>query len=154
MAKAQTAKAKPSEQPAPEDINREKINLPALDIEVPRYEKTRRGRPTDYKPEYCELVQELGMKGWSLAQIAAYLGHGRKTLYNWMDEHEEFLHAITQAHDLALAWWEHAGQNGMFMTSFSANAWGLQVRNRFSKDYQDKRELAVTGHEDAIDKLK
>ena len=103
------------------------------------------GRPSDYDPSFCAIVIECGEKGYSRAQIAAYIGICRKTLHNWEQEYPEFLHATTQAKDLALAWWEHAGQKGMFMTGFSANAFGLQMRNRFPEDYRDFKSVAHTG---------
>lgn len=116
-----------------------KADLPAIEILPPAT-----GRPTSYDPAFCERVQELGGLGYSRAQIAADLGVSRETTYNWEKVHPEFLDAMTRARDLALAWWEHAGQRGMFMTGFSANAWGLQVRNRFPEDYREKREVDST----------
>lgn len=116
----------------------------------------KRGRPTSYDPAYCDAVIDLGAKGKSRAQIAASLSVCRSTLANWEKQHEDFLVAMTRAKDLELAWWEEAGQRGMFMTGFSANAFGLQIRNRFPADYQDKKiqDVNLTTHEQALEKLK
>jgi hypothetical protein len=36
------------------------------------------GRPTNYKPEYCDRVVELGTKGYSQAMIIADIGAGSR----------------------------------------------------------------------------
>lgn len=112
------------------------------------------GRPPAYHPRHCARVQELGALGYSRAQIAADIGVARQTLGDWEDAHPDFGAAMERARDLELAWWEHAGQQGMFLTGFSTTAWGLQVRNRFPEAYRDKKELDVTvTHEDALEQL-
>lgn len=103
------------------------------------------GRPTKYDPDYCQRVQELGGRGYSRAQIAADLGVARDTLYQWERRHKDFAVAMRLARDLSLAWWEHAGMRGMFHSGFSANAWGLQMRNRFPEDYRDRRDVEHSG---------
>lgn len=108
--------------------------------------KAKTGRPTDYRSEHCARVIELGRLGKSRAQIAADLDISRQTLDNWQTANPEFLEAMTRARDLSLAWWETAGQEGIFERSFNAQAWGLQVRNRFPEDYRDKHELHHTGN--------
>ena len=55
------------------------------------------GRPSKYDSAYCEQVIELGKLGKSVEQIACQLNVGTKTLYNWRDENEEFLHALDMA---------------------------------------------------------
>lgn len=102
------------------------------------------GRPTDYLPEYCERVIELGTLGYSHAMIAAELGVARKTLYNWQDEHPEFLHAIMHARDLAQAWFERKGMIGMEQQGFNASLWAKQVSCRFPDDYTDKSKTDIT----------
>jgi transposase len=103
--------------------------------------KARVGRPTKYTESFCERVIELGSAGKSKAQIAAALGVSRQTLDNWAEEHPEFLDAIKYARDLALAWWEDRGQEGLFKgKSFNALAYIFQMKNRFREDYGDRTE--------------
>lgn len=101
--------------------------------------KSQGGRPTDYRPEHCSRVIELGREGKSRAQIAAALDVARETISNWEKAHPEFLGAMTRAHDLALAWWEDQGQTGIWSSpmsrSLNAAAYGLQMRNRFQAEY-------------------
>lgn len=100
--------------------------------------KRGRGRPTDYRPEMCDTVIECGHMGYSRAQIARALDVAVSTLADWEAVHPEFAAAMTRAHDLALAWWEDAGQRGITMGSFfNAAAFGLQLRNRFPKHYRN-----------------
>lgn len=81
----------------------------------------------------------LGREGKSRAQIAATLDQARQTLHDWEKAHPAFLDAMKRAHDLALAWWEDQGQQGIWSSPMSrtlnAAAYGLQMRNRFSAEY-------------------
>ena len=48
------------------------------------------GRPTKYKPEYCEELVEFMAQGYPYECFAATIGVGRSTLYDWEKEHQEF----------------------------------------------------------------
>ncbi len=112
-------------------------------------EKRPVGRPTDYKPEYCQRVIELGRLGKSKAQIAANLDVARQTMEDWARAHPEFLDAITRARDLALAWWEDQAQVGLVTEpgtgTFNASLWSKSVSCRFPDDYRDNSRHEVTG---------
>lgn len=100
------------------------------------------GRPTDYRPEYCERAIELGRLGKSKAQIAAEFDVSRQTLDNWIDAHPEFLDAMARARDLALAWWEDQGQGGIHLGGqFNANLWSRSMAARFPDDYTERKHL-------------
>jgi hypothetical protein len=103
--------------------------------------KNKGGRPTDYRPEYCAKVIELGRLGKSKAQIAAALDVSRQTMLNWTNTHAEFLDAVKRAEELALGWWEDAGQAGLTSKGFNATAFIFQMKNRFREDYRDRQEL-------------
>lgn len=104
-------------------------------------------RPTLYRPEHCELVVELGRQGKSHAQIAATLDVSRQTLHNWAAVHPEFLDAITHARDLAQAWFEDKGQEGLDRAGFNASLWAKQVSCRFPDDYTDRQKRELTGRD-------
>ena len=109
-------------------------------------ERKKIGRPTLYDPSFCEQVVELGSQGKSKAQIAAALNVDRVTINAWCLEHPEFSHSVTRARELAQAWWEDLGQEGVTMgTKFNANAYSLQVRNRFPEEWRDRTENVVSG---------
>jgi hypothetical protein len=103
------------------------------------------GRPTDYRPEYCERVIELGKLGKSHAQIAAALDVSRMTLYRWAEADPKFSDAITHARDLAQAWFEDKGQEGLTTPGFNASLWAKQVSCRFRDDYTDTQRRELTG---------
>lgn len=107
--------------------------------------KKGRGRPSDFKPEYCDAVIALGREGKSKAQLAAALDVSRQTIENWADRHPEFMDALTRARDLALAWWEEQGQAGIWSKEFNAPAFIKQMQARFRDDYGDKVDHTVKG---------
>lgn len=65
-----------------------------------------RGQPTLYKPEYCELLIKHMASGRSFESFAATIGTSRKTLYNWRDANEDFLHALEAGRDAHLKFME------------------------------------------------
>jgi hypothetical protein len=88
------------------------------------------GRPSLYKPEYCEKVIELGKQGCSPAEIASEFDVDRVTLRNWAEENSEFFTALTRAKIHEQAWWERAGKNGMVADKFNAQVWAKSVSAR------------------------
>lgn len=105
------------------------------------------GRPSKYKPEYCETVIELGKQGDSIAQMASYFDVTRQTLENWASEHPEFLAALNRAKVHCQAWWEKAGREGMFLGGggFNAAVWKKSMEARFREDYTERSEVHQTG---------
>lgn len=107
-----------------------------------------RGRPSTYRPEYCELVVELGSKGKSRTQIAAHIGVLRETLTDWGTANRDFAVALKVAKEREQAWWEEMGQMGLSMgKSFNATAFIFQMKNRFRADYTDVHRLEHSGDE-------
>jgi transposase len=103
------------------------------------------GRPTDYMPEHCDVVIALGKQGKSYTQIAVNLDISKKTLYNWADEHPEFLHALERARECAQDWWETKGQQGLDADKFNASVWAKSMSCRFPDDYSDKNKVEHSG---------
>lgn len=108
------------------------------------------GRPSKYDPSFCDLILDLGAEGKSKAQIAAALGVNRDTLNEWCKQHADFSVAIKGAADLALAWWENAGQTNMTRQGFNATAFIFQMKNRFRDDYRDASEVTGKDGKDLI----
>ena len=101
------------------------------------------GRPTDYDSSYCERAIEFGRAGKSRAYIAAQFGVARQTLHNWEATYPEFLDAMDYARDLAQAWWEDKGQDGLTQQGFNASIWSRSMAARFQDDW---REVKATEH--------
>lgn len=55
------------------------------------------GRPTTYKPEYCDLLIEHMAEGRSFESFGKVAKCGKDTLYRWLKAHEEFQDAFTRA---------------------------------------------------------
>lgn len=71
------------------------------------------GRPTKYKPEYCEMVIEHMRTGKSLNSFAASLRTHRSVLYKWMDQFSEFRDACQTAQALSQEWFEDFAAQAM-----------------------------------------
>lgn len=99
------------------------------------------GRPTDYRPEYCEMLIRHMEQGNSFETFAAIVGSTKKTVYNWKNQFPDFLHAFEQGAVLSELWWERQTKNGLFsMNGISMNPtiYRLNMINRFN--WKDKAE--------------
>jgi len=107
--------------------------------------KPKIGRPTDYKPEYCDRVVEMGKKGLSMVQMAAKLGQARNTLDAWGKKHGPFMDALTRARTEAQNWWETEGMNSLNKDKFQSSVWRTSMQARFREDYTERRDHTVGG---------
>jgi hypothetical protein len=64
------------------------------------------GRPSQYKPEYCDMVIEAAADGFSLTAFAGMIRVSMETVYRWMTTHTEFSEAVTRAMPARTLWWE------------------------------------------------
>ncbi len=103
------------------------------------------GRPTLYRPEYCELVQTEMAKGYSLGGFAGSLGVSRQTITQWMQDYPEFSGAVSAAKTARLRQWETAAMKSAFTTeggSPTTIIFGL--KNAGSDDWVEKSEVKQT----------
>ena len=56
------------------------------------------GQPSKYKPEYCKMLIDHMAKGFSFETFGADILVGRRTLYQWVDEHLDFREAKEVGH--------------------------------------------------------
>lgn len=103
------------------------------------------GRPSKYKPEYCEVVIKLGKEGKSLVQMAAHFDISRQTIDNWAENNPDFLEALLRAKVHAQNWWEDAGMKGMVGDKFNAAVWKKSMEARFREDYTERKEVTGEG---------
>lgn len=66
----------------------------------------RRGRPTEYRPEYCQLVIEKMAEGLSLTAFAGFIRVSKQSIYEWIGEHREFSDAVSRARSARVLWLE------------------------------------------------
>ena len=55
------------------------------------------GRPTDYRPEYCDEVVSFMADGKHVIEFAAHVGVAKSTVYKWAEELPEFSDALKKA---------------------------------------------------------
>jgi hypothetical protein len=59
------------------------------------------GRPTAYKPEYCELAHNYCLLGATAEELAGFFDVTRGTINNWIATIPEFAMALREGRDLA-----------------------------------------------------
>jgi hypothetical protein len=101
------------------------------------------GRPTLYKPEYCQMLIDHMAQGFSFESFAAVTNTTRETLYHWCDSQPDFLHAKKEATMHCMMFWEKLGINNVLnieeqydrferrSKSLNSAVWIFNMKNRF-----------------------
>lgn len=107
-------------------------------------EKRPVGRPTDYKPEYCDLVIEHMAKGYSFESFAGLVDAHKDTIYEWLKSHPEFTDAKKKATDKCRLFWESVGIEGVWNhpeeKTLNTGNYVFQMKNRFK--WTDRVEVS------------
>jgi hypothetical protein len=106
------------------------------------------GRPTKYKPEFCDIVIKCGREGMGKAEMAAQLEIAYSNFDIWQHEHPEFQDAVKEAVRQSQAWWERQGRLATFgsIPGFNATSYIFQMKNRFKEDWREKQDVDVTSN--------
>lgn len=104
-----------------------------------------KGRPSGYKPEYCDKVIEMGKNGASKTEMADALETTVRTLYNWMEANPDFLHAMERAEQKAEIWWAEQGKKALWTPGFNTAAWSRAMSARFPKTWRENKNVELTG---------
>ena len=99
------------------------------------------GRPTKYKPEYCDLVIEIGERGGWLSEMAEACDVVRSQMDVWAEAHPEFSEALTRAKQKAQAWFEEQGRDGLTAERFNAQLWQKQMQARHRSEYTERQHI-------------
>lgn len=75
------------------------------------------GRPTDYKDEYCQMLIDHMEQGKSFETFAAKLRTSVKTIYRWLQSHDDFCQAKEIGESLSREFWESHGIDGLYSTT-------------------------------------
>ena len=62
---------------------------------------TKQGRPTLYRPEYCEQARKLCQLGATDLEMADFFGVDVRTFYRWKAEHDDFCQSVKIGKDVA-----------------------------------------------------
>jgi len=124
------------------------------------------GRPTDYRPEYCELLLEHMAKGYSMESFAAVVDVDKGTLYDWMKANAPFHHAAMRGKEKSRLYWERKSMEHMegiqnlspemleaaerigawpSAPAFNANHWKFNMINRFRDEWVDRTSNEISG---------
>ena len=104
-----------------------------------------KGRPSDYKPEYCDDAIRLGEDGAARVDIAKHCRVSVKTLYNWMAQYPDFLQAMELAEMYSHAWWAEQGKKALWTPGFNTAAWSRSMGARFPREWRENKNVEVTG---------
>lgn len=107
-----------------------------------------RGRPSKYKPEYCQLLIEHMEKGFSFESFAGIVGTCRQTIYTWTEDYPEFLDAKKEASGRCQVFWEEQGLKGLWNQhqgkNLNTSNWIFQMKNRFGWKDRVESEHSVS----------
>lgn len=101
------------------------------------------GRPTDYKPEYCDEVIVAGQEGLSLTAFAGMIDVCRATINNWMAEHPEFLEATKRHQAKRTAYLERTLLSSEQGPKVTARIFAL--KNADPENWKDKQDVEHSG---------
>lgn len=99
-------------------------------------------RPTEYRQEFCEQVIEFMSQGKTLTAFAAELDVDRTTLYNWCEQHAEFLNAYKRAKAKSQQWWENRLQEMTLGEKGNITGAIFMLKARFGYRDMDAKEPA------------
>ena len=105
------------------------------------------GRPSSYRPEIGQEIADAMAMGLSVEAAAAKVGISARSLFNWQQEHPDFLQSIQEGRQRALLWWEERalamaeGKPG----SAQIVSLGLRNRSRAANGWHDAQRLEHSG---------
>lgn len=97
------------------------------------------GRPSEYKPEYCERVIDYMGQGYSLSAFAGSIKVNRSTIYQWMTEHSEFSNAVSRGQMTRVAALERKLLSARYGAQGSAAIFAL--KNADPNEWRDMRTV-------------
>lgn len=103
------------------------------------------GRPTSYDPIYCDAVIKCMANGHSATGFAGSIGVCRATVFNWANDHPEFLVALKAGQAAASQFWERILAKIASEGGGNATAAIFGLKNRASEDWADKVLTELTG---------
>jgi hypothetical protein len=84
------------------------------------------GRPTLYRPEYCQLVVERMGQGFSLTAFAGMIGVSKNAVYEWIRAHADFGDAVSRARPARTLWLEQKLLRSQESTEIAATIFALR----------------------------
>lgn len=101
------------------------------------------GRPTLYKPEYCQLLIQHMKEGFSYETFAAVTDVSIQTLYDWEKAHPEFLEAKNHAWPKRQLFWEGLNR-GITAGKIKGNPATMIFTLKNANGWRDKHDIQTT----------
>ena len=107
------------------------------------------GRPSKYKPEFCDQLIEHMKEGLGYEIFAATVGVCDDTLRHWEQAHPEFLAAKKRGRALQAIWWHKLGRAASAgkIEGFNATAFVWCTKNMLG--WRDKHDVDIGGKADS-----
>lgn len=110
------------------------------------------GRPTDYRPEYCQMIIDHMEDGASVVSFAASISVARSTITEWANVHPEFSVALNTGKAKCAAWWDRRGRDiavsGGGPGASAMVMFGL--KNMAPDDFREKQEIDHTSSDGSL----
>lgn len=97
------------------------------------------GRPTKYRPKYCEQIIEFMAEGKSKEAFAGHIGVSRRRIPDWSKKHKEFGRAVEIGTAKSQNFWEELGIQMALSGQGNVTAWIFNMKNRFG--WRDKHDV-------------
>lgn len=114
------------------------------------------GRPTKYKPEYCEMLIQHMSQGLSFESFGGTIDVCNDTLYEWKKRHKAFSEASKKGWQKSLAFWERLGVAGAAgkIKNFNAAVFCFTMKNKFHWVDAYKQDVKTSQAPNSDDKTK
>lgn len=118
-------------------------------------------RPTDYKPEYCQMLIDHMSQGYGYISFGADINVGKSTLYRWEEEHKEWKEAKAIGYAKGLKFFETlltSDATGVMPKSLKAkgskkinsNNVLFVLRTRFHQEYKEQMAVDNTSSDGSL----
>jgi hypothetical protein len=100
------------------------------------------GRPTTYRPEYCQRAIEFMGEGYSVTALAGHLEMSKDAIYDWINLYPDFCHAINMGRAARVA----ALETKLLTTSqgVGVTAAIFALKNADPDEWQDRYHTETT----------
>lgn len=101
------------------------------------------GRPSKYKPEYCEMLLAHMDQGYSIESFAGVVDVCKDTVFEWINVHPDFSDAVKKGKAKSQLRWEEVGREMMMGRVQNCNSaiYIFNMKNRFGWRDQPKEDV-------------
>lgn len=96
------------------------------------------GRPTKYRPEYCQEIIDFMAEGYSKEAFAGEIDVYVDAIYRWIKKYKAFSKAVKKAEAKCRLHWEELGHDMVVAGQGNATVWIFNMKNRFN--WRDRSE--------------